>query len=460
MTGNALRTLLHLWFSFDAPVRRRDYLLSGVSLAAVKYAGDSALIYALAGRLWTPMDYLAPTSVLGATKIDIGGSFFLLPLLVVWSLPFLWVGVSMSMRRAVDAKWSAWTGIFFFVPLLNYVMMLLLSVLPTDHGITTVGESTSPVETRLPRVLDATLFGAVIAAAMLGFSVYAVDSYGGALFLGTPFAMGVVCAYRFNRVAFASVADTMKVVVFCFVVVAGVLLLTAAEGAVCLVMASPLALGIGALGGMMGRDLATRAPLKARQAFIGALLFPLSASVEAGFAPDALTLPLREVRSSVVIQAPPHVVWEHVIAFPEIPEPSAWVKRSGIAYPIRAEIRGRGVGAVRYCVFSTGPFVEPITAWDEGRRLAFGVDSQPAPMAEWNPYANINPPHLDGWLISRRGEFRLVALPGNRTRLEGSTWYQMRLAPAPYWAIFGDGIIHAIHDRVLTHIKHNAEAVQ
>jgi hypothetical protein len=28
---------------------------------------------------------------------------------------------------------------------------------------------------------------------------------------------------------------------------------------------------------------------------------------------------------------------------------------------------------------------------------------------------------------------------------------------AAYWVLFGDGIIHAIHDRVLTHIKRNSE---
>lgn len=50
------------------------------------------------------------------------------------------------------------------------------------------------------------------------------------------------------------------------------------------------------------------------------------------------------------------------------------------------------------------------------------------------------------------------ALPGNRTRLEGNTWYQMRIAPASYWAIVGDGIIHAIHERVLEHIQRNAES--
>ena len=453
-----LRRLLRLWFSFDPPVCRRDYIVSGLSLAIVKYVGDAAIIYALSGHRWTPLDYLAPSAALGATKTALNGPLWLLPLLALWSLPFLWIGVSMSMRRAADAKWSAWTGILFLVPLINYAAILLLAALPTGHGSHIDSKSTSPVETRLPRALDAVLWGVGIASGMLLFSVFAMDNYGAALFFGTPFVMGVVTAYRYNRAELSSEADTQKVVILSYVVVAGVLVMTAAEGIACLVMAAPIALGIGVLGGVMGRQLSQRAPLPARRAVVGALMLPLSASLEARLAPSPQDVPLREVQSSVEIDATPREVWEQVLAFPTIPEPNVWVRRSGIAYPIRAEIRGQGVGAVRYCVFSTGAFVEPITEWSPEKRLAFNVDSQPAPMAEWSPYANSSPPHLDGWLTSRRGEFRLTALPGNRTRLEGSTWYQMRIAPASYWAIFGDGIIHAIHERVLGHIKRNAES--
>jgi hypothetical protein len=74
-------------------------------------------------------------------------------------------------------------------------------------------------------------------------------------------------------------------------------------------------------------------------------------------------------------------------------------------------------------------------------------------MQEWSPYADISPPHLDGYFRSRRGEFRLVALADGRTRLEGSTWYEMRLEPAAYWVLFGDALIGRIHRRVLQHVK-------
>jgi len=151
------------------------------------------------------------------------------------------------------------------------------------------------------------------------------------------------------------------------------------------------------------------------------------------------------------------VVWPHVIGFSELPEPSQWFFRLGIAYPQRATIVGSGVGAVRRCEFSTGAFVEPITAWEPGRRLAFDVESQPAPMHELSPYRHVHPPHLDGYLRSKRGEFRLVALPGGRTRLEGSTWYELELYPQDYWTLWSDGCIHLIHRRVLDHVKKLSE---
>ena len=85
-----------------------------------------------------------------------------------------------------------------------------------------------------------------------------------------------------------------------------------------------------------------------------------------------------EVQSTVEIDAAPDQVWKQVISFPDLPEPDDWVFHTGVAYPVRAEITGRGPGAERRCVFSTGTFVEPIDVWDEPRRLAF-AEGRPLP---------------------------------------------------------------------------------
>jgi hypothetical protein len=85
------------------------------------------------------------------------------------------------------------------------------------------------------------------------------------------------------------------------------------------------------------------------------------------------------------------------------------------------------------------------------------VTRQPPALRELSPWGAIHPPHLDGFLHSRRGEFRLVALPGRRTLLEGTTWYSDRLSPAGYWRLWSDAIIHRIHRRVLDHVKRLSE---
>lgn len=51
----------------------------------------------------------------------------------------------------------------------------------------------------------------------------------------------------------------------------------------------------------------------------------------------------------------------------------------------------------------------------------------------------------------------MIPLEGGRTRLEGRTWYSLRLQPAMYWNTIADAILHAVHTRVLEHVKAGAE---
>jgi len=230
------------------------------------------------------------------------------------------------------------------------------------------------------------------------------------------------------------------------------LLIVGMEGLICIAMAWPLTVPLGALGGWLAYH-AQGSELRTRGGIAMLMLLP-----PAGVTWDAQARPpVFEVRSSIVIAASPEQVWKHVVTFSELPEPKEWFFRAGLAYPKRAHIEGSGVGAVRYCEFSTGPFVEPIEVWDEPRLLRFRVTENPAPMHEWSPYAHVLPKHLHGYLISKQGQFRLTRLPPDRTLLEGTTWYQHGLWPAQYWRWWSDAIIHRIHLRVLNHIRALAE---
>jgi uncharacterized membrane protein YhaH (DUF805 family) len=446
-------TLLRFWFTFEERVDRRTYFVHGLALMATKYAIDALFIWLALGRLWTPLDYLR-TGVATSGRLP-GASTVFLVALGIWTLPFLWIGITMTVRRAIDAGLSAWTSMFFFVPGVNYLFMLLLCALPTRMRAPSRIESPRSYEARLPSAMLSIAAGMAVGLAMVGLSVYGLGQYGPALFLGTPFVMGAVTAFLFNRRYPATMAETMEVMLLMLAFSAGLMLLVAVEGAICLAMAAPLAVGLAVMGAWFGRWIAERPPEPTRHTMLGMMALPLSA-VLGGTSPS--TPILHEVLSVVVIDAPPDVVWKNVVQFPPLAPPTELVFRLGIAYPLEARIEGTGVGAVRHCVFSTGAFVEPITAWEPGQRLAFDVVEQPAPLTEWSPYVNIAPPHLDGWFEARRGEFRLVALPDGRTQLEGRTWYEMKLAPAAYWMVFTDALIGRIHDRVLTHIGGLAEA--
>jgi len=180
------------------------------------------------------------------------------------------------------------------------------------------------------------------------------------------------------------------------------------------------------------------------------LFLPVFMGAEKLGSPQA---PTYAVTTAIEIDAPPESVWANVIGFGQIPPPTDWLFRAGIAYPVRAEITGRGPGALRRCVFSTGSFVEPITDWHEPRLLKFSVTSNPPPMNEWSPWSKARPPHLENFLVSNGGQFELTELPGHRTRLAGTTWYQHHMWPAAYWRLWSDSIIHRIHLRVLNHVK-------
>jgi hypothetical protein len=317
------------------------------------------------------------------------------------------------------------------------------------------------------RLTRDTVTGAAVLAltltvpAALAFVVLAtvvLQNYGWGLFVGGPFCLGLASVALFGLARPQRFGPCMLVCFLATTLAGAGVLVFALEGAVCLVMAAPIGYFLAFLGGLVGFFIQSRPWAPEVNPFVVLLLAASLPCLTAAEAADPGDPEVMEVSSVVEVDAPPEAVWRAVVSFPELPPPDDdWVFRAGVACPVRAEIAGRGVGAERRCVFTTGTFVEPIDAWDEPRRLAFSVADQPEPMREWSPYT-IHPPHLHGYLVSRRGEFRLTPLAGGRTRLEGVTWYTNRMWPAIYWRLWSDAIIHRIHLRVLNHVKRLAEA--
>ncbi len=442
---------LRLWFGFSDPVDRGTYLRHGLGLMALKYAIDALLIWRFAGRIWTLSNYLSP---LLSTRQQLlrDAPPWLLPLLVVIALPFLWIGVSMTMRRAVDAGASPWFALFFFVPGLNLILMMVLCLPPSrPRRMAPFDDMASSAPERFQSAMLGVAAAVAITLVSVLVAVYLRRRYSTGLFLGVPFTIGYITAYIYNYRVDRPAGESVGLALGSVTIAAGAMVVFALEGLICIGMALPIAWAIALPGAVLGRIMARRAMFGSAGAGM-ALLVPLFLGVE----PRRAATP-HEVVTIVEIAAPPDEVWRHVVTFPDLPPPTELLFRAGVAAPTRARIEGSGVGAVRYCDFTTGSFVEPITAWDENQRLAFDITAQAPPMSELSPYRNVNPPHLDGYFRATHGEFRLIPLPGGRTRLEGRTTYVVDMFPQRYWTLAAGRIVAAIHERVLRHIAALAE---
>lgn len=463
--------LLKKLFLFEGSVSQRFYILAGLSLTFLKYDIEAIVIGLYSGMFYSPAAFFFPSLVL-REPIILAMPDYMTWVYIVFNIPFMWVALNLSVRRSIDAMDSPWFGLAVLIPIFNFFVMALLCVLPTMERNKTIepgtdkslpdGESKIPqrspaavqIENEISMGKSAAIgigAGMLLSFLLTVCSVFVVDSYGSALFLGMPLISGTVagCAYNYRKRR--GVAGSALVGVLAMLFGGISLLLFAIEGVICLAMATPLLLPLGALGGMLGYCIANAGRGVHKSVYGAVFVLPMVGMLE----PENQETYVAE--TCVVINADIETIWETVIAFPDIAEPPGSYFDFGIAYPIRARIEGHGEGAIRYCEFTTGSFVEPITAWEPPHRLAFDVTEQPDPMTELSPYRHVHPPHLEGSFRSTRGEFRLIPLKNGKVRLEGRTWYQLDIGPRFYWKILTQRIVHDIHLHVLNHIKRTCE---
>jgi uncharacterized membrane protein YhaH (DUF805 family) len=446
---------------------RGTYATVGVSALALKYLLDRWVAGAFFHREWLPWNYLFPLGphVQWSAAWTASYPVFAATMLAV-ALPFIWLGVTLTVQRLRDAGQPVWLVVLFFVPVVNLLFLLLLCVLGThpraESKQAAPWPETKPLNSFIPRSKFGAGAFAILVTALVGlvftmFSTQALRMYGMGLFVAAPFCLGMFAVLVYSYHEPRSFGSCLAVSLTPLAILGAVLLLVAIEGLICILMAAPFAVGLAALGGTLGYSIQAgywRAKEAPAMLSIVLLFTPSFIGLErlANAQPETFV-----VKSAIEVNAAPDAVWKEVVAFAEIPPPEELIFRAGIAYPIRAEISGHGAGAVRHCVFSTGAFVEPIEIWDEPRLLKFSVTENPAPMREITPYASIEPPHLHGYFVSHQGQFLLTPLPGGRTRLEGTTWYSHTIWPETYWHLWSDYIIHRIHVRVLEHIRAEAE---
>jgi hypothetical protein len=409
-----------------------------------------------------------------AKKLEADTGFWLLPLrrlgwlsdltgtdaALVFMAALLSYGILavLSFRRAARSNLGFGLAIFTILPGFQIGAVLVLTCLPfrKEHS----GDEREEYEADQPgvnvaHVLQGLFAGMTIIVLAVLVSAVTLGAYGWGLFVMTPFLVGLSTAYLANRRNPLEASQSNMLVMSATALGALALLLLALEGFICILLLSPLVLGIALIGGVIGRGIALERNTRDKP-LIAIALLPAVFALEAAVPPSAAL----RTELSINIAAPPSAVWRVLTGSEPIAVPPGPIARSGLAYPLRGRLLGQGVGAERIGYFSTGVAHEQVTAWEPGRTLALRILSQPPAMEEMSPYRRVHAPHLNGYFTTGEMSFRLQPLPVGRTRLTINASHLLKIDPIPYWEPLARWTIRTNTARVLQDIKLKAERPQ
>ncbi len=462
-----MNAALSMFFTWQGKLSRRPYLIWGLCLFTVKYLLDRAVTLFAFHKPWYIWNYFVQVDFRSPLQLSSEEQMHSL-VLIMLALPFILLGLMLCVRRLRDAGINPFYAGLFFLPYLNLIFFIVLASLPPLSEQTTLAREES--KTRLQQYLSALIpkskwanaalavgLAACICVLFAILSFRTLGEYGWGLFVGTPFFLGFSSTLLFNYHEQHSLSENIGVATASVVLFAGLLVLFAMEGVFCLLMAFPIGWALAIIGATFANLIVKNGISRNTNPLLLLHVGMLIPSLLLLESTDEKALQVNSVTTSVIVNAPPKVVWNELVSFGTITEEPTLLLRTGVAYPIRARLEGQGVGAVRYCEFTTGAFVEPITIWQPPYHLAFGVLHQPPPLIETTFYDDLHLPHLEGYFQSKRGEFRLTQMQDGKTLLQGTTWYTLRMTPTFYWQIWSDMLLHAIHGRVLNHIRIQAE---
>lgn len=214
------------------------------------------------------------------------------------------------------------------------------------------------------------------------------------------------------------------------------------EGAICLLIVSPLLLGFMWVGIFIGKYIYTRnnTKLKVSTIFIYIGLFIVDVFAYHGHS----TI----VSDEIVINAPRDIVWRYVAAHPENTVASDyWLFAMGLPCPVQSTVSGDSVGSQRKCIFSNGATFDEVVVENTANSVfTFDILKQP------------EDPEIIGHINIERGQFILKSNTDGTTTLTGNSWYTLKVYPAWYYDLWAVDITRNVHLRVMEHIKKLAES--
>lgn len=292
----------------------------------------------------------------------------------------------------------------------------------------------------------------------LGFMVVGAEhfeDYGIALFVIAPFTLGFLAALLYNlfqtRKMWESIVISIVMVVVMGLASIGFLM----EGAICVLMASPILALSAIAGSIIGYYLSKRVRNRYNLMIIGLIAPLLSMTVEDQI--DLQPTP-QTTESAVIIDAPPAMVWEVLEQPLDFGLQNHALFKAGVTYPQSMQLVGDENAASLHVIHSRGESDLPIIRFEDEETFMFQIEHTPEPMKELSPVGDFDAPHLHGYFNAYWGGFSLEALPNGQTRLTGSTYYSYKIYPANYWEHWTEYLIDQMHLYVLNAVKTKTEA--
>jgi hypothetical protein len=440
-------------FSFAGKIRAPVY----AALSLATFFSQHVLVYALFrlfGRplnldLWFLATPLTSLAALAETS----------PLITVVAIAYLllaaWVLAALAFRRAADANVSGWVIPYVIAPIIQILVVIALCVLPSRPSATAEisGEPASTAPSRIAAAAQGMIAGMALTLLSVAVGALIFGTYGFGMFVVSPFVIGAMTGYFGNRQIDLGVPDTLRLVVTASVIGGIALIAAALEGAVCIILAAPLGLGLALVGGLAGRAVALSRRSSPAATVSAVALLLLVFALE-----SVLTRTVSfDTTETVEINAPAAIVWTSILRMDPMDQPPGLPFRLGVAYPLGGEITGEGMGAIRRGAFSTGTAIERVTEWEPERRLTLAVVEDVPAMRELSPYEHVHAPHVIGYFRTSRISFEIMPRGNGRSSVIECTSHELKLEPAFYWLPLARYVIRTNNTRVLEHIRLQAE---
>src|SRR5205814_2433182 len=195
---------------WQGTIDRKSFAIAGCSAFLLQFLLDKFVAFAVFGRSWFLWSYWQPLGPAARVNAIHSDTEMFVGALLVLALPFIWLGVTLTVQRLRDAGKPLWLVVLFFVPVINILFFLLLCAMGS-HSVTAQRAAMPWPETRkldrwIPRgamAAAATSIGMTIAIGSV-FTVLGTEvlrSYGWGLFVALPFCLGLfsVLVYSYHE---------------------------------------------------------------------------------------------------------------------------------------------------------------------------------------------------------------------------------------------------------------------